>query len=232
MALFRGVRKDRAEIPVNRRLSAADRLIVRADMVLRAATRAGLRQQRPTPGAVDADGLPAAQLSAAEQRHAAGLMRVNHTGEVCAQALYVGQAVLARDDATFDALVEAAGEEGDHLFWCEERLAELSARPSRLNPLWFTGAYAIGSAAALLGDRVSLGFVEETENQVVRHLEGHLEALPGADERSRAIVRAMRDDEARHAAEAVARGARPLPKPIRTLMAWQARVMTTVAYWW
>lgn len=204
-----------------------DRLVVRADMALRAATRTGLRQQRPTPGAE----MPEAPMSATEQRHAAGLMRVNHTGEVCAQALYVGQALLARDEATFNALAAAAGDEGDHLFWCEERLADLSARPSRLNPLWFGGAYLIGSAAAVLGDKLSLGFVEETEKQVVRHLDGHLDTLPEADQRSRAIVHAMRVDESRHAAEAAVRGAAPLPRIVRTVMAWHARVMTTVAYW-
>ena len=212
---------------MKRRKSLTDSLIERADLVLRAATRTGLRQRRPTPGSGEIE----QPLPLQARRHAAGLMRVNHAGEVCAQALYVGQAVLARDPATRDALIEAAREEGDHLYWCEERLAELDSRPSRLNPLWFGGALAIGGAAAALGDRVSLGFVEETERQVVAHLEGHLDALPAGDARSRAIVLAMRDDEARHAAAAAARGARSLPAPVRRLMRWHARVMTTLAYW-
>jgi len=204
-----------------------DRLVGHADLLLRAATRTGLRQRRPSPAA----DLPDPVLDAAGRRHAAGLMRVNHAGEVCAQALYVGQAVLARNAATREALLEAAGEEGDHLFWCEERLRELSSRPSLLDPLWFGGALAIGAGAAALGDRLSLGFVEETERQVVEHLEGHLERLPAEDGRSRAIVAAMRDDEARHAADAVRRGAQRLPAPVRLLMRAQARLMTTLAYW-
>ena len=187
-----------------RHRSAIDRLVGRADAVLRAATRTGLHQQRPYPAA-DVPDEPS--LDAAARRHAAGLMRVNHAGEVCAQALYVGQGLLARNARTEAALKQAAREEGDHLFWCERRLAELDARPSRLNPAWFTGALAIGAAAALLGDRVSLGFVEETERQVVRHLDGHMASLPAGDERSRAVVRAMREDEARHAGDAAARGA-------------------------
>ncbi len=213
---------------MSRRHSPLDRLVMRADLVLRAATRTGLRQHRATPGSE----LPDCPLSGTEKRHAAGLMRVNHAGEVCAQALYVGQAALARDQATFAELTSAASEEGDHLFWCEARLAELEAKTSRLNPLWFGGAYVIGSVAALLGDKLSLGFVEETEKQVVRHLDSHLDSLPADDNHSRAIVLAMRDDEARHAAAATARGATPLPRVVKTLMAWNASVMTTVAYWW
>ncbi|MEQ8661922.1 MAG: 2-polyprenyl-3-methyl-6-methoxy-1,4-benzoquinone monooxygenase, partial [Gammaproteobacteria bacterium] len=195
-----------------RRLSPLDRLVGRADAVLRTTTRTGLRQQRPYPAAGVGD---TASLDAAARRHAAGLMRVNHAGEVCAQALYVGQALLARNARTEAALAQAAREEGDHLFWCEQRLAELDAHPSRLNPAWFAGALAIGAAAALAGDRVSLGFVEETERQVVKHLDGHLEALPADDQRSRAVVRAMREDEARHAGDAAARGARRLPRVVR-----------------
>ena len=158
-------------------------------------------------------------------------MRVNHSGEVCAQALYVGQALLARDDATSAALLRAAAEEGDHLCWCEQRLAELGSRASRLNPLWFAGSYLIGVVAAATGDRSSLGFVEETERQVVQHLERHLGQLPAADERSRAIVQAMRADEARHAEHAARSGAMRLPRLVRAGMRASARVMTTVAYW-
>ncbi|MCB1748809.1 MAG: 2-polyprenyl-3-methyl-6-methoxy-1,4-benzoquinone monooxygenase [Gammaproteobacteria bacterium] len=211
-----------------RRPRPADALVTRLDTVLRAATRSALRQRRPYPAATVEQAGP---LDAAASRHAAGLMRVNHAGEVCAQALYVGQALLARRARTRERLLEAAREEGDHLFWCEARLAELGARPSRLDPFWFTGALAIGMSAAALGDRASLGFVEETERQVVRHLEGHLDELPPADRRSRAVVEEMRADEARHAEDARARGALPLPWPVRRLMRLQARVMTTLAYW-
>lgn len=209
-----------------RRLSPLDRAVARLDGALRAATLTGLEQRRPSPGAA----APDPPLPAAERRHAAGLMRVNHTGEVCAQALYAGQAALARDDAAAAHLRTAAAEEGDHLHWCRERLAELDSRPSLLNPLWFAGSFAIGLGAAALGDRWSMGFVEETERQVVRHLDGHLAALPEHDARSRAIVQAMRADEARHADAARRRGAGRLPWPLRALMKAQARVMTRVAY--
>ncbi|MEQ8235060.1 MAG: 2-polyprenyl-3-methyl-6-methoxy-1,4-benzoquinone monooxygenase [Gammaproteobacteria bacterium] len=211
-----------------RRPTPADRLVGRLDAVLRAATRTGLHQRRAYPAADVADLAP---LDAADRRHAVGLMRVNHAGEVCAQALYVGQALLARNARTEKALAQAAREEGDHLFWCEQRLTELGGRPSRLNAAWFGGALAIGAAAALAGDRVSLGFVEETERQVVTHLEGHLDKLPAADRRSRAVIDAMRDDEARHAGDAAARGALRLPRFVREAMARHARVMTTIAYW-
>ncbi|MGE3848146.1 MAG: 2-polyprenyl-3-methyl-6-methoxy-1,4-benzoquinone monooxygenase [Gammaproteobacteria bacterium] len=214
--------------PANpRRYSALDRVCLNLDLLLRAAARTGATQQRSTPG----EDLPDPALGGADRRRSAGFMRVNHAGEVCAQALYVGQAVLARDDDTRGALLAAAEEEGDHLFWCEQRLAELDAQPSRLDPLWFLGSAAIGAVAALAGDRLSLGFVEETEEQVVRHLDGHLERLAPDDQRSRAIVTAMRADEARHAEEARQRGAAPVPAPLRRVMAWTARLMTTSAYW-
>lgn len=210
-----------------RSYSGLDRLLARADSLLRAATRTGAHQQRPTPG----DELPDSPLASGARRQAAGLMRVNHAGEVCAQALYVGQAALARDETNRLALLQAAREEGDHLFWCEQRLAELGSHSSRLDPLWCVGSCAIGVVAAASGDRWSLGFVEETERQVVRHLEGHLGRLPDEDLRSRAIVAAMRDDEQRHAADAQLHGAAPLPAPIRRMMSWAARVMTSASYW-
>ncbi len=203
-----------------------DGLFERADALLRAATRTGSVQVRPTPG----DELPDNPIANAARRQAAGLMRVNHAGEVCAQALYVGQAALARDPTNRRALLQAAREEGDHLYWCEQRLAELGSRGSRLGPLWFAGSCVIGMAAAASGDRLSLGFVEETERQVVRHLDGHLGRLPPDDLRSRAIIAAMRADEERHANEAQGRGAATLGSPVRRLMAWAARVMTTIAY--
>jgi len=210
-----------------RHYSSLDRLLQRADSLLRAATRTATRQERATPG----EELPDVPLAGTQRRQSAGFMRVNHAGEVCAQALYVGQAALARDGTNRAALLQAAREEGDHLYWCEQRLGELGSHTSRLDPLWFVGSCAIGMLAAASGDRWSLGFVEETERQVVRHLEGHLGRLPDEDARSRAIVTAMRDDEARHADDAQRRGAASLPLPIRRAMTWTARVMTTTSYW-
>jgi ubiquinone biosynthesis monooxygenase Coq7 len=169
-------------------------------------------------------------LDDAARRHAAGLMRVNHTGEVCAQALYVGQAAVARDAATRRDLERAAQEETDHLAWCGERLTELRSRPSLFNPLWYAGSYAIGVAAGLAGDGWNLGFVVETERQVEAHLDQHLESLPAGDERSRAILRTMKADEARHADQAEAAGARRLPAPVPRLMALTSAVMKAVAY--
>ncbi|HEY4146708.1 2-polyprenyl-3-methyl-6-methoxy-1,4-benzoquinone monooxygenase [Pinirhizobacter sp.] len=181
---------------------------------------------RPSPG----KGAPEAELDAIQRREAAGLMRINHTGEVCAQALYMGQAALARDGATRAHLLHAASEETDHLAWCSERLTQLESRPSLLNPLWYAGSYAIGAAAALVGDPVSLGFVVETERQVEAHLAEHLERLPSHDERSRAILTQMQVDEARHAMQALDRGGVALPRPIPTLMRGMSKVMKAVAY--
>lgn len=171
------------------------------------------------------------ELTPAEMRHSAGLMRVNHAGEIAAQALYHGQSMLARDPQTRDWLIEAAREEADHLAWCEERLRELGAKPSLLNPLWYAGSFALGAAAAALSDRASLGFVAETERQVEGHLSEHLEQLPPADSRSRAIVAAMRDDEIEHGRHAREAGGVDLPLPVQKLMQRTARVMTRTAYW-
>jgi len=157
-------------------------------------------------------------------------MRVNHTGEVCAQALYSGQAAVARDGGTRDQMLAAAAEETDHLAWCGERLDELHSRPSLLNPLWYAGSFAIGAAAALVNDRVSLGFVVETERQVEAHLGEHLQKLPDDDARSRAIVAQMQADEARHGQNALAAGAIELPPPIPSLMRFASAVMKAVAY--
>ncbi len=181
---------------------------------------------RGVPGADLAD----APLADAERRHAAGLMRVNHTGEVCAQALYAAQALVARDASIRDRFAQAAREEEEHLAWTQARLDDLGSRPSLLNPLWFTGAFAIGVAAGLAGDAVNLGFVVETERQVEEHLSGHMDQLPPGDQRSRAIVEQMRDDEARHGAMALAAGAAPLPFPVPFLMRRAADVMRAVAY--
>jgi ubiquinone biosynthesis monooxygenase Coq7 len=158
-------------------------------------------------------------------------MRVNHAGEIAAQALYHGQALIARSAATRDMLLKAAREEADHLAWCETRLKELDSRPSLLNPVWYCGSFAIGALAAAIGDRTSLGFVVETEKQVEGHLHEHLKRLPSGDTRSRAILNVMRTDEIEHGATAKAAGASELPAPVRVLMRHAARVMTTAAYW-
>lgn len=202
-----------------------DRLVCEVDDALRTLTGQH-RAQRRSP----ADDLPETELEPDAARHAAGLMRVNHTGEICAQALYQGQALTARDPAVRDALRRAAAEETDHLAWCEARLAELHSRPSVLNPAFYALSFAMGAATGLLGDRVSLGFVEATEDQVCRHLERHLDALPQADAKSREIVRHMHEDEARHGADALARGGAEFPEPVKEAMALLSRVMTETTY--
>jgi 3-demethoxyubiquinol 3-hydroxylase len=174
---------------------------------------------------------PDSPLTDAEKRHAAGLMRVNHAGEIAAQGLYRGQAAMARPGATREFLQRAASEEADHLAWCETRLHELDSRPSRLNPVWYLGSFLIGAGAAVFGDELSLGFVTETERQVEGHLASHLHRLPAGDQRSRAIVEQMQTDEAAHAQSARSLGASELPGPIPTLMRLTARVMTGTAYW-
>lgn len=186
-----------------------------------------------TPGAPETETRTAANaaLSEFEKRESAALMRVNHAGEIAAQALYHGQALVARSAATRQLLLKAAKEETDHLAWCEARLKELDARPSLLNPLWYAGSFAIGAAAALLGDRASLGFVVETERQVEGHLDEHLARLPPDDARSRAILQTMRADEIAHGLSAKAAGGAELPSPVRFLMRNTARLMTSAAYW-
>jgi ubiquinone biosynthesis monooxygenase Coq7 len=206
---------------------SSDVAIAALDRALRAVF-APARAARPVPGAPAAD---AGQLSAAQQAASAALMRVNHSGELAAQALYHGQALVARSAATRALLLQAAREENDHLAWCETRLAELGARPSLLNPLWYAGSFAIGALAALAGDRASLGFVVETERQVEGHLDAHLGRLPVGDGRSRAILETMRAEEIAHGATAAAAGGERLPAPLRLLMRQTARVMTGTAYW-
>jgi len=171
-----------------------------------------------------------AQMSDSDRRTAGALMRVNHVGEVCAQALYEGQAITTSDDSLRGFYRRSAQEEADHLAWTRQRLKDLDARPSLLNPLWFAGAFALGALAGKLGDRVSLGFTVETERQVEQHLAGHLESLPAEDAASRAIVSAMKDDEAAHADAAQALGAAELPAPVKGLMRAAAWVMTTTAH--
>lgn len=209
----------------SRPLSPLDRLLTDAQNALETVAGAP-RAARPNPATQEADVV----LDDAERRHAAGLMRINHVGEVCAQALYVGQASVARDPLTRAQLLEAAQEETDHLAWCADRLRELDSRPSLLNPVWYAGSYAIGVLAGLRGDGWNLGFVVETERQVEAHLEEHLQTLPPADGRSRAILETMKEDEARHADHAQAAGARVLPQPVPTLMAAASKLMKAVAY--
>jgi ubiquinone biosynthesis monooxygenase Coq7 len=210
----------------NRSSNPLDQLIVGVDKALRVI--AGVASaSRPTPAARAADG----QLDAAEQRHAAGLMRVNHVGEVCAQALYNSQARFARSDAMKAQFREAGREEEDHLAWTAQRLAELGSQPSLLNPLWYAGAYVMGTVAAQLGDQRSLGFVVETERQVEQHLMGHLDRLPPQDAKSRAIVEQMRSDEAAHGKAARDMGAIEAPAPVKGAMAALAKVMTSTAYY-
>jgi 3-demethoxyubiquinol 3-hydroxylase len=203
-----------------------DPLIGAADRALRALF-APAQASRPVPGPPAA----AQELTEAEQHESGALMRVNHTGEIAAQALYHGQAFVARSGRTRELLLHAAREETDHLAWCERRLTELAARPSLLNPLWYAGSFAIGALAAAFGDRTSLGFVVETERQVEGHLNEHLERLPARDARSRDIVAAMKADEISHGAAAAAAGAAELPPPARELMRMTARIMTRTAYW-
>jgi ubiquinone biosynthesis monooxygenase Coq7 len=203
-----------------------DRLIIGIDRGLRTVF-APAQSLRPIPG----ETLPEAELDAPARAAAAALMRVNHAGEVCAQALYQGQALTARDSGARRALEQAAQEETEHLAWTERRIDELGGRKSLLNPLWYAGSFAIGAAAGLLGDRWNLGFLAETERQVVAHLEGHLERLPAADEKSRAILEQMKQDEARHATSALSHGAAELPEPARLAMRLASRVMTETAYW-
>jgi ubiquinone biosynthesis monooxygenase Coq7 len=174
--------------------------------------------------------IPEAELDAASSAHVAGLMRVNNAGEVAAQGLYRGQALVARAEALGASMQQAADEENEHLNWCQRRLAELNQRRSLLDGVWYWGSFSIGALAGAAGDRWSLGFVKETEQQVCAHLDRHLERLPEADERSRAILRAMREDESRHAENAAAAGAAELPAPIRAAMTLVSKVMTFTAY--
>ena len=202
-----------------------DRILISLDNALR--TLAGaVHAARASPAAAVQDGA----LDAAQRRESGALMRVNHVGEVCAQALYQAQALTARTEGLRQQMHKAAREETDHLAWTQQRLRELGTHASLLNPLWYAGAFGIGLAAGRLGDAVSLGFVIETERQVEQHLAGHLDRLPEQDARSRAIVAAMQADEARHADEAAAAGGSALPAPVAWLMRGAARVMTTVAH--
>jgi len=206
-------------------VSLFDRAIREFDRALRSV--AGVTEAaRPNPSCA----VEGASLSDDARAHAAALMRVNHVGEICAQALYQGQALTARDPRARQELEQAAREEQDHLAWSAERIRELDGRPSLLNPLWYAGSFAIGAAAGALGDRWNLGFLAETERQVEEHLSGHLDKLPADDSRTRTLVDAMRADEAKHRQTAVRLGAAELPPPVKLAMRLAAKVMTTVAY--
>lgn len=204
---------------------AVDQLLIAADDALRTLSGAA-RAGRSSPGKGEAD--PGVEE---ERRVSAGLMRVNHAGEICAQALYSGQALVARDPRVREALQAAGAEERDHLAWCRERLSELGSRPSLLDPVWYAGSFALGVASGLTGDRWSLGFLAETEAQVEQHLEGHLDRLPRDDRRSRAILEQMRADENRHGETGRALGAAELPRPVKLAMRTVSKVMTRTAYW-
>jgi len=228
----RGVYRQTAPVRYNpivtiRKLSPIDRLLAGADNALRTVAAPAGRPARDYP----AQTIEEPDLSAAERSHAAGLMRVNHAGEVAAQALYQGHATVARDKTIQEQMQHAAAEEFDHLAWCEQRIQELGEAPSRMSPIWYAGAYAIGAASGLLGDKWSLGFIAETERQVCAHLDTHLDGLPAEDARSRAIIETMRDEEAQHGESAVAAGAVDLPGPVKALMRLTAKVMTRTAYW-
>ena len=208
-----------------RQLSPLDKLLSSADNALRTLTPGTTKAERQPQH--DA---PAASLADPDRRHIAGLMRINHTGEVCAQALYQGQASTASLPHVRHAMEQAAREEEDHLAWCEDRLRELGSAPSKLNPLFYAMSFGIGAAAGLAGDRWSLGFVAETEHQVVSHLESHLQQLPADDQRSRAILEQMRVDELKHAVTAEGAGGAPLPPAIQQLMTLMSKVMTWSTY--
>lgn len=222
-----------------------DEVVQRFDRLLRAACGVGNRPARPVPvvapgtatlaGLCDTRAEPCAAdagqaMTASERRHAAGLMRVNHAGEVCAQALYIGQSVAARTPDTRALLDRSADEEFDHLVWCRTRLEELGHGPSRLDPIWFMGALTMGTLAGVLGDRVSLGFLQETERQVEAHIDAHLEKLPAQDVRSRAILETMKAEEVHHAETARKAGAMRFPPPVKKAMAGISKVMTRTAY--
>lgn len=210
-----------------RDLSTVDRLLAEADSMLRTLSRRGASAARPSP----ASGHSEAQLTDNQRKHAAALMRVNHTGEVCAQALYQGQALTARTAGTRDEMEQAAQEEIDHLVWCEERLTELGARPSVLNPLWYGISLALGATAGAISDKVSLGFVHATEERVASHLRAHLKSLPAEDRKSQLILQQMLTDEERHGENALNAGGSEFPRPVKDLMTQVSKVMTESSYW-
>lgn len=213
---------------MQRQLTPIDHFLASADNALRTVLgRNASHAGRPNPAA----NTPDVGSDPSTRKHSAGLMRVNHAGEIAAQALYQGQSVFARDAGVRNAMHESAQEEVDHLAWCEERLAELGSGPSKLAPFWYAGSFAIGAFAGMAGDRWSLGFVAETERQVETHLDGHLSKIAADDARSRAIIEQMKEDEIRHGAKAMQAGAKILPWPVRRMMKLASKVMTTTAYY-
>jgi ubiquinone biosynthesis monooxygenase Coq7 len=209
-----------------RHLTPLDRFLSGVNDALRTVAVPAGRPARENP----AEGVDETELSARAKTHAAGLMRVNHAGEIAAQGLYQGHAAVARDATISKQMQHAADEEFDHLAWCEQRLVELDAEPSKLSAFWYAGSFAMGTASGLFGDKWSLGFIAETERQVCEHLTSHLQRLPEEDARSRAIVRQMRDEEQQHGENAVDAGAAELPQPIRKLMRLTSKIMTKTAY--
>jgi len=210
-----------------RNFNFADQIALGMDQALRTVFGKPQVTERSNP----ADDIPESEaLSTSEQEHIAGLMRINHVGEVCAQALYQGQAMTAKLDTVRESMQRAADEENDHLAWCEQRLDELHSHKSLLNPLWYAGSFGLGALAGLAGDKWSLGFVAETEHQVVEHLDEHLAQLPEQDNRSRAILKQMKEDESRHATVALEAGGSELPAPIKQAMKFTSKIMTSTAY--
>lgn len=207
-------------------MNLIDRVITEFDQGLRTVL-AEAHTVRPFPD----QGKAESDMTPEEKRHAAALMRINHTGEVCAQALYNGQALTARNPATEEALREASQEETEHLAWCEKRIKELGSHKSLLNPLWYAGSFTLGAVAGALGDKWNLGFLAETEKQVGKHIEGHLQRLPAQDEKSRAVLEQMAIDEAKHADTAIQHGGAPLPLPVKLAMKLTSKVMTKTVYW-
>jgi 3-demethoxyubiquinol 3-hydroxylase len=210
-----------------RHYSFIDKLCLGIDQAFKALLHTPDTTGAPYPG----QHKPEVLLSETQRKHSAGLMRINHAGEICAQALYHGQVVVSRSKAVADKMRLAAVEEGDHLVWCQKRLQELGSHTSYLNPLWYAGSFCIGMAAGMVGDRWSLGFVAETERQVIKHLSHHLETLPAQDERSYEVLLKMQSDEAKHRDEAMKLGAKELPAWIKTAMAYSSKVMVKIAYW-
>ncbi|WP_043320193.1 2-polyprenyl-3-methyl-6-methoxy-1,4-benzoquinone monooxygenase [Microbulbifer sp. HZ11] len=210
----------------HRQLTGLDRLLLQADRALRTLSPGSPCHERPSPS----KSVDEAELADSERRHAAGLMRVNHSGEVCAQALYQGQALTAKLPQVRAEMEHAADEEIDHLAWCEQRLDELGSRPSVLNPLWYGLSFGIGAAAGKISDKVSLGFVAATEEQVCKHLESHLQELPPQDEKSRAVVEQMLVDEAKHQHAALDAGGARFPGPVKGLMTLVSKAMTSASY--
>ncbi len=209
-----------------RQYSPLDRLLLQADTALRTLLPFSGQPGRPSPAIVEND----TELNADQARHVAGLMRINHTGEVCAQALYQGQALTAKLPRVRAAMERAAEEEVDHLAWCEQRIRQLGSQPSILNPMFYGLSFGVGAVAGLISDKVSLGFVAATEDQVVKHLDAHLEQLPPGDDKSRAILQQMREDEAQHADSALAAGGLRFPAPVKLGMTLLSKLMTSSTY--